>query len=206
MTVDISIASVTAAFTQMSGWEVAATLLGITYVVLAAKELQWAWPFAFVSTLIYTVIFWDGALVASSVLNFYYMVMAIYGFILWKKNERGESLKISTLPWQRHLLLISLGVIGTVIVGYVDETYLEARFAYHDAFVMVFSGIATWLMAKKILENWLYWMLIDTVATILYYRSGYLATIVLFLFYVVLAFYGYAEWKKRYAHTHSTAA
>ena len=199
---DVSIAPIAAAFAQMSGWEIAATLLGITYVVLAAKELQWAWPFAFVSTLIYTVIFWDGALVASSVLNFYYMVMAVYGFILWKKDEKGEVLKISTLPWQRHLLLIMLGIAGTLLVGYLDARYLQARFAYHDAFVMVFSGIATWLMAKKILENWLYWMVIDTAATVLYYRSGYLATIVLFLCYVVLAFYGHAEWEKSYAASH----
>ncbi|MCF6207115.1 MAG: nicotinamide riboside transporter PnuC [Sulfurovum sp.] len=195
---EFTFTSIAQAFAQMSPWEVAATLLGITYVLLAAKESQWAWPFAFVSTLIYTVIFWDGALVASSVLNFYYMVMAVYGFILWRTDERGETLAISTLPWQRHAFLIAMGILGTLVIGYIDAVYLGAKFAYHDAFVMVFSGIATWLMAKKVLENWLYWMVVDTAATILYYRSGYLATIVLFMLYVILAFYGYASWRKAY--------
>ncbi len=195
---DFSLAGIAIAFIQMSGWEIVAVLLGICYVILAAKESQWAWPFAFFSTLIYTILFWDGALISSSVLNFYYMAMAIYGFILWKENEQGETLHISRWHFRQHLLFISAGLVGSVVLGYLSENYLGARFAYHDAFVMVFSGIATWMMAKKVLENWLYWMLIDSVAIVLYYKSGYLATIVLFVLYVILAFYGYASWRKAY--------
>jgi len=201
---DFSLESIGAAFAQMSGWEVAATLLGIVYVILAAKESQWAWSFAFVSTLIYTVIFWDGALVASSILNFYYMVMAVYGFILWKEDDKGETLAISRWSLKHHLIFISLGIIGTLLLGYLTSTYAGAKFAYHDAFVMVFSGIATWMMAKKVLENWLYWMVVDSTAAVLYFKSGYLATIVLFILYVILAFYGYASWRKAYdAESHT---
>jgi len=186
------------AFVQMSGWEIAATLFGIGYVVLAAKESQWAWPFAFVSTLIYTVIFWDGALVASSILNFYYMVMAVYGFILWRENAEGERLGISQWSLRYHVGFIVLGLVATLLLGYLTSTYAEAKFAYHDAFVMVFSGIATWMMAQKVLENWLYWIVVDSTAALLYFKSGYLATIVLFVLYVILAFYGYASWRKVY--------
>jgi nicotinamide mononucleotide transporter len=190
--------SVLDGFAMMSGWEVLAVILGISYVILAAKESQWAWPFAFFSTLIYTILFWDGALVSSSILNFYYMAMAVYGFILWKEDEHGETLAISRWDLKHHLLFIGVGLVGSVILGYLSETYLGAKFAYHDAFVMVFSGIATWMMAKKVLENWLYWMVIDSAAIVLYFKSGYLATIVLFTLYVVLAFYGYASWRKAY--------
>ena len=195
---DFSLQGIVTAFAQMSGWEILAVVLGIFYVILAAKESQWAWPFAFFSTLIYTLLFWEGALISSSILNFYYMAMAIYGFILWKEDAQGETLKISRWPLKQHLLFIFMGLVGAVILGYLSETYLAARFAYHDAFVMVFSGIATWMMAKKVLENWLYWMLIDSTAMVLYYKSGYLATIVLFVLYVILAFYGYVSWKKAY--------
>jgi nicotinamide mononucleotide transporter len=195
---DFTLQGITSAFAQMSGWEVFAVLLGMTYVILAAKESQWAWPFAFFSTLIYTILFWDGALISSSILNFYYMAMAIYGFMLWKEDEDGSRLSISTLALKQHLLLIASGLVGSVVLGYLSETYLGARFAYLDAFVMVFSGIATWLMAKKVLENWFYWVIIDSTAIVLYFKSGYLATIVLFILYVVLAFYGYASWRKRF--------
>jgi len=195
---DFTLQGITSAFAQMSGWEVFAVILGMTYVILAAKESQWAWPFAFFSTLIYTILFWDGALISSSVLNFYYMAMAIYGFILWKEDEEGARLSISTLALKQHILIIASGLVGSVVLGYLSETYLGARFAYLDAFVMVFSGITTWMMAKKVLENWLYWMIIDSTAIVLYFKSGYLATIVLFVLYVVLAFYGYASWRKRF--------
>lgn len=200
---DFSLQAVTAAFMQMSGWEILAVVFGIAYVLLAAKESQWAWPFAFFSTLIYTILFWDGALVSSSILNFYYMVMAVYGFILWKKDEAGETLAISRWRAKTHLLFIVSGLLGAIILGYLSETYAGAKFAYLDAFVMVFSGIATWMMAKKVLENWLYWMLIDSTAIILYFKSGYLATIVLFVLYVILAVYGYRSWTKAYDDSRS---
>ena len=195
---DFTLQGITSAFAQMSGWEIFAVILGMTYVILAAKESQWAWPFAFFSTLIYTILFWDGALISSSILNFYYMAMAIYGFILWKEDEEGARLSISTLALKQHILIIASGLVGSVVLGYLSETYLGARFAYLDAFVMVFSGIATWMMAKKVLENWFYWMIIDSTAVVLYFKSGYLATIVLFVLYVILAFYGYASWRKRF--------
>ena len=195
---DFSLQAVSTAFMQMSGWEILAVVFGIAYVLLAAKESQWAWPFAFFSTLIYTILFWEGALVSSSLLNFYYMVMAVYGFILWREDEAGETLAISRWSVKTHSIFISLGLLGALVLGYLSETYVGAKFAYHDAFVMVFSGIATWMMAKKVLENWLYWMVIDSTAMVLYYKSGYLATIVLFMLYVVLAVYGYRSWMKAY--------
>ena len=195
---DFSLQGIAIAFAQMSGWEILAVLLGICYVILAAKESQWAWPFAFFSTLIYTILFWDGALISSSLLNFYYMAMAVYGFILWKEDDEGGRLNISRLPLKQHFLFLFTGLMGSAVLGYLSENYLGAKFAYHDAFVMVFSGIATWMMAKKVLENWLYWMVIDSAAIVLYFKSGYLATIVLFILYVILAFYGYSSWRKAY--------
>ena len=130
--------------------------------------------------------------------------MAVYGFILWKEDEHGETLAISRWPLKKHILFISLGLVGGLFLGYLSEPYAGAKFAYHDAFIMVFSGIATWMMAKKVLENWLYWMVIDSAAIALYYKSGYYATIILFLLYVILAFYGYASWRKAY-HEHRSA-
>jgi len=64
---------------------------------------------------------------------------------------------------------------------------------------MVFSVLATWMLANKILENWIYWIVIDIVAIVLYWKSGYLATIILFSLYVILAFYAYVSWRKAYS-------
>jgi len=184
------------AFALMSRWELLAVAFGVAYVLLAAKESLWTWLFAFLGTLIYTIIFWDGALVSSSLLNFYYMIMAIYGFILWRGGKNGEELSITSRPTNWHIELITSGIFVSLIVGYLSSTYTEANFAYLDAFVLVFSVIATWMLAKKIIENWLYWVIIDSMALFLYFKSGYYATVVLFILYIILSFWGYYSWRK----------
>jgi len=194
---DLSLEAIANAFTQMSGWEVLAVVFGIAYILLAAKESLWTWLFAFLSTFIYTLLFWEGALVSSSLLNFYYMGMAVYGFMLWRSGgEKGEELEITVWSVKKNLFVIVLGVVIAVVLGYLSDTYTEAKFAYLDTFVMIFSILATWMLANKILENWIYWIVIDIVAIVLYWKSGYLATIVLFTVYVILAFYAYLSWRK----------
>ena len=196
---DLSLGGIANAFAQMSGWEILAVVFGIAYVLLAAKESLWTWLFAFLSTIIYTVLFWEGALVSSSFLNFYYMIMAVYGFSLWRSGgEKGEELEITQWSLKKNVTIIVSGIIIAVILGYLSDTYTEAKFAYLDTFVMIFSVIATWMLANKILETWLYWMVIDSAAIILYWQSGYLATIILFVFYIFLAFYAYYTWRKAF--------
>jgi nicotinamide mononucleotide transporter len=197
---DFSIDGITNAFLQMSAWEGLAVLFGVAYILLAAKESLWTWLFAFLSTIIYTILFWEGALVSSSLLNFYYMIMAVYGFILWRNGgDDSEALEVTRWSLKTNILLIFGGIVSSIVLGYISDTYTEANYAYLDTFVMVFSIIATWMLAKKVLENWLYWIVIDSTAIVLYWKSGYLATIVLFTLYVVLAIYAYYTWSKSYS-------
>jgi len=197
---DLTLQGIMGAFTLMSPWEMIAVIFGISYILLAAKESLWTWLFAFLSTVIYTLLFWEGALVSSSLLNFYYMIMAVYGFMLWRSGgEQGEELEISQWSLQKNIYVILSGLAIAAVLGYLSNTYTEARFAYLDTFVMVFSVIATWMLAKKVLENWLYWMVVDSTAIVLYWKSGYLATIILFMLYVILAVYAYVTWRKAYS-------
>jgi len=184
------------AFAIMSRWELLAVAFGVAYVLLAAKESLWTWLFAFFGTLIYTILFWEGALFSSSLLNFYYMIMAIYGFVLWRGSKDEEELEVSSYKLNNHIEIITTGVFISLIVGYLSDTYTESHFAYLDSFVLIFSVIATWLLANKILENWLYWIVIDSVAIFLYLQSKYYATVVLFVLYIVLSFWGYYSWRK----------
>jgi len=194
---DLTLQGIANAFVAMPAWEILAVILGISYVLLAAKESLWAWVFAFLSTIIYTLLFWEGALVSSSLLNFYYMGMAVYGFILWRSGgEKGEELEVTRWSIKKNMTLIISGLLIAAVLGYLSDMYTDAKFVYLDTFVMVFSVLATWMLANKILENWLYWIVVDSAAIVLYWKSGYLVTIVLFVLYVVLAFYGYASWRK----------
>ncbi len=188
--------SIINAFLALSGWEVVATILGIAYVILAAKESIWCWPAAFISTLIYTALFWEGQLPMQAILNFYYMGMAIYGFMLWNKHsETDETLHVSSWPWHKHFIFIIAASVLSFIIGYYLSTSTKTQLPYLDSTVMIFSVVNTWLMAQKVLENWLYWLVIDAAAIYLYWQTGYYVTIIMFAVYLVLAVYGYIEWK-----------
>lgn len=192
-----SLESIVSAFAAMSPWELVAVVFGIAYILLAAKESLWTWFFAFFGTLIYTLLFWESALISSALLNFYYMAMAIYGFILWRGGEEEKELEVTSWNVLTHIKLIFIGLVLSLIGGYISDTYLHSQHAYLDTAVMVFSVIATWMLAKKVIETWIYWVIIDSAAIVLYWKTGYVATIVLFIIYIVLAFYAYFSWKKR---------
>lgn len=191
--------AIIAAFHQMSGWEIAAALMGVAYILLAAKESQWCWLFALLSTLVYTVLFWEGQLPMQALLNFYYMGMAIYGFWLWRKHgSKTETLNISRWRTWQHVVFIALGLaISTPLSIYLLETG-HSQSPVLDAYTTVFSVMNTYLMAKKILENWLYWVVIDAAATVLYVQTGYYATAVLFVLNTILAVAGFLSWVKLY--------
>lgn len=190
--------SILKALSLMSSWEILASILGIAYILLLTKESLWAWVFGFFSTLIYTILFWEGALVSSSLLNFYYMLMAFYGFYSWNRGAEDDKLKISSYKLSNHLEAITTGILFTLIIGYLSSNYTDAKFAYMDSFVMVFSIIATWMVTQKILENWIYWIIVDLVAIVLYWNSGYLATVLLFMVYITLGSFGYFKWRKEF--------
>lgn len=202
MPVDNSLitAIIEAALAQ-SGWEWLAASLGILYVILAAKESIWCWPAALASTVIYTVLFWEGQLPMQALLNFYYMAMAVYGFILWRKNGlEDNTVEISRRPLKFHIIYILSGLVASGLIGYYSASFADTRLPYLDAIVMVFSVMTTVLMARKVIENWIYWIVIDSFAIALYWQTGFYVTIIMFGVYLILAVYGYLNWKKLQIH------
>jgi|TARA_B110000259_G_scaffold35206_1_gene39370 nicotinamide mononucleotide transporter len=184
-------------FAQMSGWEIAAALMGVAYILLAAKESQWCWSFAFFSTIIYTVLFWEGQLPMQALLNFYYIGMAVYGYWLWRKHGKTENtLAITSWGWPKNLAFIAIGLIISATATYYLMTNNQSQSPALDAYTTVFAVMNTWLMAKKVLQNWLYWVIIDAAAVVLYVETSYYATAALFVLNTILAIAGYISWVK----------
>lgn len=177
--------------------EPVAVILGVTFVILSARESLWCWVSGFFSTLIYTYIFWKGGLFSSTLLNFYYMGMSVYGFILWKKGDKEEKrLSVTSWPLVKHISAILITIFFSIAAGYFLSTYTDANFAYLDTLVMLFSVLSAWMLAHKIIETWIYWIFIDSAAITLYWMAGYRTTILLFIVYIVLSIYGYISWRK----------
>lgn len=186
-------------FTAMSHWEYIAVALSMAYLLLAIKENLWCWPAAFFSTLIYTIMYWNGALLMESLLNFYYMYMAVFGWVVWRKGKANQAQRlITSWPVNRHIILIVLTTLVSLAIGYVMQNYTHADFAYLDSFTTCFAVVTTYLVAKKVLENWLYWIVIDAASMYLYYEKGYYPTLFLFVFYTVMAAWGFKTWYEEY--------
>lgn len=183
----------------MTGWEAAAVVLAIAYLLLAMKASLWCWPAAFVSTLIYTVLFWHVSLLMESALNVFYMVMAVYGYWQWRwgGGPQDSGAVIHSWSLQRHVLVIALTAAIAAAVGYFMATYTYAALPYLDAATTCFAIVATFMLAYKVLENWLYWVVIDVASIYLYMEKGLVLTSMLFVGYVVLAAISYWLWRSR---------
>ncbi|WP_341501178.1 nicotinamide riboside transporter PnuC [Gallaecimonas sp. GXIMD4217] len=177
-------------------WELLAVLLAIAYLVLAMRQSQWCWPAALGSTLIYVVLFYDVALLSESLLNLYYMAMAFYGWWSWRQGRANRTLPITTRPLWWHGAFIAVGVVASLAWGHFMASYTSASYPYLDAATTCFAVMTTWLVTQKVLENWLYWIVIDAVSIWLYAQKELAMTAALFVAYVVMATLGYLSWRR----------
>ena len=194
--------------TTLPWLELVAMLLALAYVILVAQGSLWCWPAAFISTALYTVIFYDVLLLMDSALNVYYLVMAVYGYWAWQKNastnaiqnQSTENLPLAIISWSAnwHLKACLILTVISFILGYIMANYTAAAFPYLDTFTSVFAVFATYLVTQKVLENWLYWLVIDAVSIYLYLEKGLMPTVVLFIIYVLIAGYGFLKWQRLY--------
>ncbi|MFT5082666.1 MAG: nicotinamide mononucleotide transporter [Lentisphaeria bacterium] len=196
---------------QQSSIEWLAALLGVAYLVLVMRQSLWCWPCALLSTAMYTWVFWDVSLFMESALNVYYMAMAVYGFWCWKggadakegakdsaKNSTKETiLPISTWSFKKHSIAITVVIGLSVMSGYFLDTSTRAALPYLDSFTTWGSVLTTYMVAKKVFENWIYWLVIDAVALFLYIDRGLYATTALMAIYLVLAVIGLFAWARQ---------
>ena len=192
------LASVVNLFSSLPPWESSAAALAIAYLVLAARENILCWYCALVSTAIYTILFWDVSLLMESALNVYYMAMAVYGWQQWKfGGAENEGLAITRLSLRSNGLIIIAIFSMTLVSGFLLSKYTSAAWPYVDSFTTWGSVITTILVAKKVLDNWLYWLVIDTISIPLYIDRGLYPTAVLFVLYIFIVIAGYLNWTRR---------
>ena len=185
---------------SMSPWEAAAVILAIAYLLLAVRENILCWLFAFISTAIYTVLFWDVSLLMDSALNVYYMAMAIYGWYQWSHggtngDKQAHALAVRSMSGQQHFLVITTIAILSLVSGYLLAEHSTAAWPYVDSFTTWASVITTYLVTRKYVQNWLYWIVIDMVSVPLYIDRGLNLTALLFIVYTVVAVIGYFSWR-----------
>ena len=199
MTADSLVVELTAAYAQVSGWEVLAVILALVYLVLAVQERIECWYAAFASTSIYIFLFWNVNLLMESALQIYYLAMAVYGWWHWRRRDSGsDELSIQVWSLGRHGMVITSVGLLVFLSGYLLEENTDAALPYLDSLTTWGAVITTYMVAHKVLENWLYWLLIDGVSIYLYLERGLYITALLFVLYIVIAVFGYFRWRALY--------
>lgn len=192
---------------QNSIIELIAVLLGIAYLLLAMKENIWCWYAAFFSTSIFLWVFWHVDLYMESGLQVFYLVMAVYGWYQWKLSpgaksddpDKTSSLLITTWRPQTHLIVVTSIIILSLASGYALDKWTQAQLSYLDSFTTWGAIATTYMVAKKVLENWIYWFVIDAVSIYLYLDRELYFTALLFFAYTIIVIFGYVTWSRRYS-------
>ena len=186
-------------FLQNSLLELIAVVFAIAYLLLAVKENILCWFAAGISTLIYLFIFWDVKLYMESGLQVFYLAMAVFGWVQWRRASDGsKALQVSMWSMQRHLLAVALIALFTFTSGYLLNSGTDAQMPYLDSFTTWASVVTTFMVARKVLENWIYWLVIDSVSIYLYIERELYFTSMLFAVYIVIIFFGWYSWSKSY--------
>ena len=174
--------------------ETIAVFFSILYVVLAARESVWCWASALFSVSLYIYICYTAKLYPETGLQIFYLIMAGAGYYMWNKDNKEEIKEWTEL---KHLGIIFLGTILTFFMGFYFSTYTDSAMPIADSFTTSFSLIATYMVVKKVLGNWLYWIVIDLVSVFLYFNRDLHLTSLLYVAYTIIAVFGYFSWVNR---------
>jgi len=179
--------------------EIIAVISAILYLLLAAKEDVKCWFAVIISASLYFYIMYDAGLIMEAYLQIFYIVMALYGWLKWTKSiQTNSNNRIRTWSNIKHFITISSVIILATITGIILKKYSNAALPFLDAFTSWGAIITTYMVAQKILENWIYWFVIDSISIYIFISRELYLTSMLFFFYLIIICFGYVSWRKKY--------
>jgi len=176
--------------------EVCGALTGFFYLGFSIRQHYLTWPIGLLNALFYIVVFFNSKIYADMTLQFYYVTISIYGWWCWHKGSaEGHSLEVTRTSRYLWMKLASVSLLMCLFIAWLLVRYTDTQVPYLDAITTALSIIATWMLARKKLEHWLIWIVVDGISIGMFILKGLYPTTLLFLVYTILAFYGYNEWK-----------
>lgn len=191
--------------------EIIGVIFGFLSVLFAKKGDIKVYPTGIISTIIFVYLLWINGLFGDMIINAYYTMMSVYGWILWAKNQTKSQVKISVMSasdWRTSLLISVGSIIGIFVVYWLKYTHAtEISFDeiplkiidYFDIFTTAIFFVGMWLMAQRKIENWIFWIIGDVVSVFLYYYKGLIFSSFQYLIFTLIAVWAYREWKQIYS-------
>jgi len=181
----------------MTWIEATAVVFGLICVWMTIRQNIWCWPTGLVQVALYILIFYQVKLYSDLLLHIIYVGLQVYGWHHWLHGGKNRTqLPVSTLGVRSRMAWPVATIVGTFGLGYLMSTFTDAAVPYGDAFTTVASLIAQWLMARKRLESWLFWISVDVVAVGIYWHKSLYLTSGLYAVFLVLATLGWFAWRK----------
>jgi nicotinamide mononucleotide transporter len=179
--------------------ELLASLFGVIYVILAIRENIWCWIAGIINVSLYIFVFWQSRIYGMMGLQTIYLFMSVYGLVLWaglirKKNSRGD-LPVTLTPRKTGWILLTFTIFAALLAGYL-LSFTDNLIPYMDGLTSALGLVATWMTARKYLENWLVWIVNDVICVALYAYMGLWLTMGLYLIFAIMAVVGYYTWRK----------
>ena len=180
--------------------EVLGVITSLIYLYFSVRRIIWLWPFGIISSALFIWIFLSSKFYADMGLQFYYLGISIYGWMYWlrgSKNGDGQKeLQVSRITRSLAGKLSGIGLVLLIGIIAVLKFFTDSDVPWGDGFTTAASIIATWMLARKILEHWLIWIVVDLVAASLYFYKGLYPSTFLYIVYAFIAVLGYSQWKK----------
>ena len=177
--------------------EITAVIFAILYLILAVKQNILCWMAGIISSVLYFFIMQKAGLYMEAYLQVFYVVMGIYGWSQWRvSNASNPSFIVNTWSKYQHMIAISIILALSLLSGFFLERYTDAALPFLDALVSWGAVVATYMVAKKLLENWIYWFVIDATSIFLFIERGLWLSAILFATYLAIIFIGYQSWNK----------
>lgn len=179
--------------------ELIAVFFGLCSVWYAKKDNILVFPTGLISTSIYAYLLWQWSLLGDSMINVYYFIMSIYGWYHWtRKKDNIDEFPISTMNGKESVIAV---IIFTLTIVFVVVIYLYFNkftnwYSYLDTLLTAIFFVGMWLMAKRKIENWIFWIAGDLLSIPLYFAKGYTFTSFQYIIFTIIAVYGFLEWKK----------
>ena len=190
--------------------ELLGTIVGLLYLWLEYRASIYLWVASVVMPAIYLIIYYDAGLYADFGINIYYLIIAIYGWAAWRygfsigRGSEGRELPISHTPARRWLPLAGVTSIVFVAIAWVLINLTDSTVPYADAFTTALSVVGMWMLARKYIEQWWVWLVVDVASVVLYIYKDLYFTAALYALYAVVAVFGYRKWKKLMSEQYET--
>lgn len=179
--------------------ELLGAILGIAYIFFSIRQNILTWPVGLLTSILYVWVFLVSKLYADMGLQMYYVVISIYGWYEWlsgNQSGKSETLKVSRLTFKLGQVLSVVSLLIFFLIWFVLKNYTDSPVPMADALATSLSIVATWMLARKILEHWLVWIFVDAFSIGLFWYKGLFPTVILFIVYTFMAYIGFVEWKK----------